>query len=188
VTKDEARRAARERLRAVPPEVRAAAAAEISRRLWTLPEIAGARTLLLYASLPGEVPTDPIAEEAARRGIVVTYPRCLPETRSLALHRVADLGELRDGGSYGIREPDPTCPLRLASDVDAALVPGLAWDRDGTRLGRGAGYYDRLFADPDWRGFRCGLFLAAQEIPSLPRDPWDAPLAAVVTERETWRR
>jgi 5-formyltetrahydrofolate cyclo-ligase len=72
-------------------------------------------------------------------------------------------------------------------EVDAALVPGLGWDRSGGRIGRGAGYYDRLFADPEWRGFRCGLFFAAQEADVLPTDPWDAPLDAVVTEREVWR-
>jgi 5-formyltetrahydrofolate cyclo-ligase len=73
------------------------------------------------------------------------------------------------------------------SEVDVALMPGLAWDRAGNRLGRGAGYYDRLLAHPDWRAFRCGLFFATQEFPALPADPWDQPLQAVVTEREIIR-
>jgi 5-formyltetrahydrofolate cyclo-ligase len=66
--------------------------------------------------------------------------------------------------------------------VDAAVIPGLAWDRAGNRLGRGAGYYDRLLADPEWRGFRCGLFFAIQQVPAVPYDPWDAPMQAIVTE------
>ncbi|HET6229979.1 MAG TPA: 5-formyltetrahydrofolate cyclo-ligase [Longimicrobiaceae bacterium] len=183
-SKDAVRAEARARLRAIPPAERAVAEREIARRVWTVPEIAAARTLLVFASLPGEVHTDEIAAEARRRGIVVTYPRCLPETRELALHRVLSPDELR-AGLYGIREPDAdACPLVATEEIDAALVPGLAWDRRGQRLGRGAGYYDRLFASPSWRGFRCGLFFAAQEVPAVPADPWDIPLGSVVTERE----
>lgn len=187
MTKAEARARARERLRALSPAGRAAAGAAVARRVWEVAEVAGARVLLLYASLPTEVPTDAVAEEAHRRGITVVYPRCLVDARALALHRVAPGEALLEGGSYGIREPAPACPLVEVAEVDAALVPGLAWDRAGRRLGRGAGYYDRLFARPDWRGYRCGLFFAAQEMPSLPADPWDAPLHAVVTEEETVR-
>lgn len=186
MTKPEARRAARQRLRAFDARERAGAEAAIARNLWQIPAIAAARTLLLYASLPDEVATDEIAREALRRGITVTYPRCLPDTFELALHHLRDLDELRDAGSYGIREPDPSCPILAVSDIDAALVPGLAWDRTGARLGRGAGYYDRLFASPDWRGFRCGLFFSFQELERVPSDPWDAPLHAVVTEQQSF--
>jgi 5-formyltetrahydrofolate cyclo-ligase len=187
VDKDAARREARARLRALDAPAREAASRAIARLVWTLPEVEGARTILLFSSLPGEADTAPIAAEAARRGIVVTYPRCLPETREMALHAVAAEGDLVPG-AYGIREPDAlVCPLVSAGEVDVALVPGLAWDRAGRRLGRGAGYYDRLFALPDWRGFRCGIFFAAQEMGAVPTDPWDALLAAVATEREVWR-
>lgn len=187
MTKEAVRREARERLAALTTEERAAAAAEIGRRLWRLPELAAARVILLYASMGPEVGTDEIAAEAARRGIVLTYPRCLPETRALLLHRIGDHGELRPGGNFGIREPDPACPLVRVEDVDVALVPGLGWDRRGVRLGKGAGYYDRLFLNPAWRGFRCGLFYAVQEFASLPGNRLDAPLDAVVTESETVR-
>ncbi|HEX5727257.1 MAG TPA: 5-formyltetrahydrofolate cyclo-ligase, partial [Longimicrobiaceae bacterium] len=124
---------------------------------------------------------------AWERGVEVAYPRVLPDRRVLALHCVEGPERLRPG-AYGIREPDEACRLVSPEEVDAVLVPGLAWDRAGQRLGRGAGYYDRLFADPAWRGFRCGLFFAAQEVEAIPADPWDAPLQAVVTEREVWRR
>jgi 5-formyltetrahydrofolate cyclo-ligase len=188
VTKGELRARARAALAALSAGERAAAEAEIARRVWTVPEIAGARTLLLFASLPAEVHTDAIAAEARRRGIVVTYPRCLPETWEMRLHAVGAVDELRTG-AYGIREPDEAaCPLVGTEEIDAALVPGLAWDRAGGRLGRGAGYYDRLLASPAWRGFVCGLFFAAQEADAVPADPWDVPLDAAVTERGVWRR
>ena len=187
LSKDALRRELRARLRALAPAERDAAGRAAEARVWTLPEVAGARVLLLYASLPAEAPTDAVAREALRRGIVVVYPRCVTGTGAMTLHALERLEALREG-AYGIREPDETsCPLVSVGEVDAALVPGLGWDRAGGRIGRGAGYYDRLFADPAWRGFRCGLFFAAQEVEAIPTDPWDVPLDAVVTEREVWR-
>lgn len=177
---------ARAFLRALPPAERAAAEARIARRVWEVAQVAAARTLLLYASLPEEVGTDTIAAEARRRGITLVYPRCLTEGR-MTLHQVGAPGALRPG-RFGIREPDAdACPLREVAEIDAALIPGLAWDREGHRLGRGGGYYDRLLAHPEWRGFRCGLFFAAQETPSVPREAWDIRLDAIVTESEVIR-
>ncbi|HEX8672622.1 MAG TPA: 5-formyltetrahydrofolate cyclo-ligase [Longimicrobium sp.] len=182
MTKDEFRREARRRMRDLLPSQRAAAETEIARLVWTVPEVAAARTLLLYAHLPDEVSTDAIALDALTRGVHVVFPRVLPDSRALDLHTVAEPLSLRIG-AYGIREPDPErCARVFVEAVDAVLVPGLAWDRRGARLGRGAGYYDRLFALPEWRGFRCGVFYGAQEFPALPTDPWDVPLQAVVTE------
>lgn len=186
MSKDALRAQARAFLRALPPAERAAAQARIEARVWEVPEIAAARTLLLYASLPEEVATDAIADEARRRGIVLVYPRSLPHG-VMTLHSVDSADALRPG-RFGIREPEAdACPLVQVGDIDAALIPGLAWDRAGHRLGRGAGYYDRLLVHPDWRGFRCGLFFAAQETPSVPHEPWDIPLDAVVTDAEVVR-
>lgn len=186
-SKPELRRALRGRMAAVGAEAFTRAGDRVAELVWTVPEIAGARRLLLYASTAGEVPTDRIADEAIARGIEIVYPRCLPEARGMALHRVGARDELLAGGSYGLREPDPGCESVDAGRIDAALLPGLGWDRAGNRLGRGAGYYDRLLARADWRGFRCGLFLAAQEVERIPTDPWDAPLDAVVTEGGVYR-
>lgn len=187
MTKDELRTEARARLRSLSPGERARASREIAERVLSMPEIADARVLLLYASLLTEVATDEIAAAARARGAVVTYPRCLAETREMVIHQVDELDALREGGSYGIREPALECPIVRLEEIDAALVPGLAWDRTGGRLGRGAGYYDRLFERRAWRGARIGLFFAHQEVPAVPVDPWDARLHAIVTENETWR-
>jgi 5-formyltetrahydrofolate cyclo-ligase len=188
MTKADARAEARRRLRAITEREREAAEAAICRQVWEVPEVAAVRTLLLFADLPEEVTTDAIAAEALRRGLTVVYPRTVPETRAMTLHRVASLDHLLTG-NYGIREPDPArCPTIPEEEIEAALVPGLAWDRNGNRLGRGAGYYDRLFARPEWCGFRCGIFFSLQEMDRLPADAWDLPLDAVVTDREIWRR
>jgi 5-formyltetrahydrofolate cyclo-ligase len=181
MSKAELRRRMRARLAGMTPAERAAAGERIAERVWSLPQVAAARTLLLYAALPEEVPTAEIAREARRRGLVVTYPRCLPETREMALHRIGVDEELV-AGSYGLLEPREECPLLATEEIDVALVPGLAWDRAGHRLGRGAGYYDRLFARSRWRGARIGLFFALQEAEAVPADAWDRRLDAVVTE------
>ncbi|MDQ3556959.1 MAG: 5-formyltetrahydrofolate cyclo-ligase [Gemmatimonadota bacterium] len=186
MTKTELRRAARARLAAIGEGERRTARAAVAARLWTLPAMEGAGTLLCFAGLPDEIPTDQVAEEALRRGARLVYPR-VRSAGEVTLHRVDGPDALRPG-RWGIREPDPGHSLEVGVEaIDAVLVPGLAWDRGGRRLGRGGGFYDRLFADPGWRGFRCGVFWALQEVERVPVDPWDVPLDAVVTEREAWR-
>jgi 5-formyltetrahydrofolate cyclo-ligase len=175
------RAAARDAVSRMTPEQRLAASEVIAETVWRLPEISGARKLLVFAALPDEVPTSGIIERARRRGISIVYPRCLPGARELELRAVMSDDLLRPG-AHGIREPDVECPLVEPAEIDAALVPGLAWDRTGARLGRGAGYYDRLLAGDGWRGFRCGIFLDAQRAAALPVDAWDVRLDAVVTE------
>ncbi|WMW64640.1 5-formyltetrahydrofolate cyclo-ligase [Nitratidesulfovibrio liaohensis] len=97
-------------------------------------------------------------------------------------------------GRYGIAEPDPTrCP---AIDMDAApafapglaVIPGVAFDRQGNRLGHGAGYYDRFLAHPAMaRTALVGLAYAFQIVPALPVAPWDRPVHALCTEEGlTW--
>ena len=105
----------------------------------------------------------------------------------MTLHAVDAPDALRPG-RFGIREPDAdACPVRDVGDDRRGADPRPGWDRAGHRLGRGGGYYDRLLAHPDWRGFRCGLFFAAQETPSVPREAWDIRLDAIVTENEVIR-
>lgn len=182
-----AREAARARLRSLPAERRAVLGARAAECVWSVPEIESARVLLLFASMPEEVPTDTVAAEARQRGIETVYPRSLLEDRRLALHVVRDDGDLKMG-AFAIREPAAGCASVAVEEVDVALIPGLAWDRHGGRLGRGAGYYDRLLAEPGFRALRCGLFFSIQEAADLPADPWDQPLDLVVTETEVWRR
>jgi 5-formyltetrahydrofolate cyclo-ligase len=185
VTKERLRAQARERLRQLGAAQRLAAGEAIAERVWELPEVERAGTILLFASLPEEVPTAPLARVVLERGHRLVYPRSHPGGR-LVLHLVEEVEALAVG-RYGILEPDVSLPQVEPGAVEAALAPGLAWDRQGTRLGRGGGYFDRLFGSTEWRGFICGIFFAVQEVPRIPHDPWDAPLGAVATERELWR-
>jgi 5-formyltetrahydrofolate cyclo-ligase len=187
VDKSSIRRDARLRQVNMPVEEQERVGHAVAERVLQMPEVASARVVMLYAAVTGEVPTHRIAEALKARGATLVYPRCLPEGREMTLHAVASTAELAISTRFGILEPPADSPAMAVDEVDLALVPGLAWDRRGHRLGRGAGFYDRLLGHPRWRGFRCGLFFAAQEVPRIPSDPWDAPLDAIVTEAETWR-
>ena len=185
MTKPELRRRMRQVLAALTPSQRHESSQRIAEAVWTVAEVAAARTILLFAGRADEVETDLIAEGCARMGITTVYPRIHDAPGIMTLHRV-EPAALRPG-THRIREPDAAAPRVGIDEVDVALVPGMAWDRAGGRLGRGGGYFDRLFADPAWRGFRCGLFFACQEVESVPADPWDARLDVIVTESGAWR-
>ncbi len=84
---------------------------------------------------------------------------------------------------YGIAEPDGTQDVQPA-DIDLVLVPLVGWDRAGGRLGMGAGFYDRLFQPFAGleKPLRIGVAYDLQQLPGVPRDPWDIPLHGVLTE------
>ncbi len=86
-------------------------------------------------------------------------------------------------GRYGIWQPASEAPLIEPSRVDLCLVPAVACDRQGYRLGYGAGFFDRLFAHPEWQYVcRWGIVFELALVAELPRDPWDQPLQAICTE------
>ena len=139
----------------------------------------GAQHVVVYAARSCELDPHAIEVAAERSGIPTYYPRV--EAGSLAFRR-ACLGDLV-AGRFGVREPlegaqvlDPT-----ARDV-IVIVPGLAFDRRGNRLGTGRGYYDRAL--PKLRDARrLGLTLEALVVDAVPIDPWDVPMDAIATER-----
>ena len=166
-----------------------AASAAVARRVWELPRMADAREILAYLPIKNEVDAGLVVREALARGKRLLLPRCRPEAPgALDLGPVSCLEELRPG-RFGILEPDAACcraPETFTPDI--ILLPGLAYDSTGTRLGFGGGYYDRLLALPMAdRAFLVGLAYAFQVLPRLPRDPWDKPVNVVITEHQTHR-
>jgi 5-formyltetrahydrofolate cyclo-ligase len=90
-------------------------------------------------------------------------------------------------GKYNIQEPDPASPLLTPDLVDLILVPAVAIDRRGYRLGYGGGYYDRLRADPRWREIpTIGIVFDFAHVDELPIEAWDLPIDAVCTELGVW--
>ncbi len=160
-----------------PGEI-ARASREIATSVLGLPVFQRARHLVAYAAGPGEVDPADLVRAGVARGQMVYFPRVVGPTLEFLACPPAGLRP----GTYGLAEPPGGTPLDPASADVVFLVPGLAFDPAGTRLGRGGGHYDRALADHP-AALRIGLACDAHIQSSLPRDPWDQPMDAVVTER-----
>ncbi len=147
--------------------------------------------LFCFVSLPQEPDTLPILQQALKDGKTVAVPRCLPERR-MAFHLLSPerpMEEQLKSGTYGVPEPSPAMPEVIPGPglFPLCLVPGLAFDHKGGRLGYGAGYYDRfLEAYPFVRkiGFALSPFVVLQ----VPAEPTDLRLDGLATEYplEVW--
>lgn len=131
-----------------------------------------AGTVLLYASLPYEVDTSALLGTEGKR---LVLPVVEGEVLRLREYRP---GHLRTG-YMGISEPDGDCPEVSPSEIDLAIVPGVAFDRAGNRLGKGKGFYDRLL--PCLKCPVIGLAFSWQMTGHIPSEEHDAPLSLVIS-------
>ncbi len=179
------------RLRGEFPEQRAKAdGLQAQARLLGLQVWREARSVLLYAAFRKETDTSLLMRKAWDAGKRLFLPRCLKTadgctlTGELELAAVADVHQL-ETGAFGILEPAPLCMTDDLCRVDLAVLPGLAYDRRGFRLGYGGGYYDRLIATGRLeQTLRVGLCYGFQLLDALPAEPWDKPVHMVCTETE----
>lgn len=135
----------------------------------------------LYYAVAGEVPTERIRRACIAAGVKLYYPRVIGSGRlAFYPHREGDRWE---DGPYGIPQPRVLPGSRpREKGFGIVVVPGIAFDRSGNRLGHGYGYYDRFLATQPETALRVGLASARQVIPEVPVDAWDVPLHVLVTE------
>ncbi|MGI9860590.1 5-formyltetrahydrofolate cyclo-ligase [Moorella naiadis] len=157
----------------------------ITRRLLTLPAWEQARVLMCYVSFGSEVNTFPLIAAALEQGKRVTVPLCLSEGRRLLAAEVSDFpGDLQPG-TWGILEPRPETLRPVAPEIiDLVLVPGVAFDRTGNRLGYGAGYYDRFLATLRPGARTIALAFAEQIVADVYPQVHDRPVDMVITDGE----
>ena len=178
-TKARLRRGYLARSRAVGPEALAQASAVACAHVVGTRAFRDARHVVVYAARSWELDAHPIAAAAGRNAVPTYYPRLAGGTLEFVRSGRADLAP----GALGIDEPAPEAPpLPVGLDGILFVVPGVAFDRQGGRLGSGFGCYDRtLRAFPS--AIRIGLALHELLVDRLPTDPWDLPVDAVATER-----
>ena len=182
--------AARKRIRQVLAGIAPAAAEEKSgaacETLLGLDEFARAGVVMLYMPIPGEVDTAPIAAGAWRAGKTVLLPKVRSTHGDMIAVAYRTVDDPMVLGRYNIREPAADEPWP-ADRIDLIVVPALAFDRRGNRLGKGGGYYDRFLSQPGLRAAACGLVFAEQVIESVPVQPHDRQVPVLVTDREIIR-
>jgi 5-formyltetrahydrofolate cyclo-ligase len=156
----------------------------LTAQLVAMPEYAAARSVLATMAIGSEWNTRPFLDRARADGKAVVLPRLTAPPRRLALHRVDDLDRHLVPGVWNIPEPDPArCEAVTLAEVDFAVIPALAIDRRGYRLGYGAGYFDRLLAGRGARPWCVTATAASFVIDALPDEPYDVPVDQVIDER-----
>jgi 5-formyltetrahydrofolate cyclo-ligase len=143
-----------------------------------------ARAIVLYSALGNEVSTDLIFDDAVAAGHAIFYPRLNRATATLELCQVASRSDLAPG-AYGILEPGTPSIDNASLPPCLDVVPGLAFTRQGERIGRGGGHYDRLLAELSQvapHAIKVGLAYSFQLLDRLPQAAWDRRLSFVVTE------
>ncbi|NJN66221.1 MAG: 5-formyltetrahydrofolate cyclo-ligase [Chloroflexaceae bacterium] len=172
------------RREAIAQKTRATRSGAICERIISLDVYQTVRSLHCYVPIRSEVNTLPLLADALARGKGVVVPVVRRGSEELAHTWLTSLAaEDWQPGLFGIPQPRTFCPAE-AAECQLLVVPLLAFDRSGYRLGYGKGYYDRLLAACHPPLITVGAAFAAQEIAAVPREPHDLPLNWIVTETE----
>ncbi len=185
----DAKRAMRARILAARDQLTAVARGRASRAICTAlaarHDFQDAHIVLLTLPFGSEWDTAPLVEAALGQNKTVAMPRVNPRTRTLELCAVNDIARDVAPGYRGIREPLPHCARIDPETIGWALVPGLAFDPEGRRLGYGGGFYDRLLPSLAPAAPRIAGAFELQIVDRVPANRHDLPVAAIVTEQRT---
>ncbi|MFH1418305.1 MAG: 5-formyltetrahydrofolate cyclo-ligase [Planctomycetota bacterium] len=158
-------------------------AAEI---LFQQPEYQQAESMMIYLSHGREADTTPIVLQAWKDRKRILAPQVSWESRQMIPLEINNLDEDVGRSQFGFREPIRGVPIPIEL-IDLVIVPGLAFDPSGNRLGRGRGFYDRFLAREEFTGKACGLSLEVQIVDSIPARPHDVKVSMLVTEQRVRR-
>ncbi|AVX21363.1 MAG: 5-formyltetrahydrofolate cyclo-ligase [Bacillota bacterium] len=158
---------------------------QIIAALLDLPEIKAAETVMAYMDFRQEVETGPLLQELLRLGKRVVLPVTDVENKVLLLYQIQDLERDIEPGVWGIRQPKTILPRLVPTELDVVIVPGVAFDYRGYRLGYGGGFYDRFLPQtrPDCRWL--APIFELQLVPDVHPEAHDCRMHRLVTEERT---
>ena len=180
--KEQIREKIKHNLNGLTPEERLQKSKQIHTALFELDHFKRSRCVLIYISLEREVDTHAIIEHCFRTGKQVAVPRVNPAQGALEIREITSWDGQLEKGTFGVMEPrEDRARLVDLNEIDCVVVPGVAFDHEGRRLGHGQGYYDRLLSriKPDIP--RIALAFDVQLIDHLPQDSHDQPVHTVLS-------
>lgn len=156
----------------------------ISNKLFQMQEFQRAETILFYASFDGEVETFEMMKTAQKLGKTIGLPAIMRSEKKIIPTRVASLEMDLEAGPYGIKQPKIDSSEALKNDcLDMVIVPGVAFDKENNRLGRGGGYYDKFLSTIPSRVPTVGLAFDFQIVDSLSfKEEHDMPVSSVLAD------
>ena len=167
--------------RALPAAERARLSAMVEARVFDIPIVARARTVMVFSSFGSEVSTGGIIGRLHARRQRILLPVVAGRDLKPVVFKPGDV--VRRAG-FGADEPVSTEEADVSA-IDVVIVPGLAFDRQGYRIGYGGGFYDRLLPRLDRSALRVGVAFHCQLVEELPHGPGDESVDLVVTDEET---
>lgn len=176
---------AKQRLSELSPTEQAEHARSLAPHLLADPAITSASAVLAYASFPPELSLDPFITPTLEQHKIIAIPSIDWARKSMRPMRITNLHTDLQPGRYGIRVPADGCAPIDPAQLDVILLPGLAFDHAGRRLGRGAGFYDRYISALHEAGHKptlIGVCHHAQIVDSVPTEPHDHRVDRVITE------
>ncbi|MGQ9537243.1 MAG: 5-formyltetrahydrofolate cyclo-ligase [Actinomycetota bacterium] len=181
--KKELRRKVQELRDALPPETRRKLSSRVADNLWSVPEFSAARTVLFFISFRSEVDTLPMIRRALEEGKRVCVPCTNAEDRSMVASQLLDLENDLCLGNYDILEPRCDCLRPVPpEEIDVVLMPGVAFDLTGGRLGYGGGYYDRFLEKCSPHCRLIAIAFELQVVEHVPCADHDRHVHKIVTE------
>lgn len=154
-------------------------------RLLDSPLFAAARTVVAYHSADPEVDTSALLARTLTAGKRLGLPRTERAGQAMQFHAVTDLANDLEVRHFKFLEPRAGLPVIPAGEIDLVILPGLAFDARGNRLGRGAGFYDRFLAHPNLKAASVALAFDCQIVDAVPTLPHDCPVGMIFTESRT---
>ena len=142
-----------------------------------------ASVIFTFVSFGGEVDTHEIINRALSDGKIICVPKIKSKLTGIEIFRINSLAELKPG-YYGILEPLEKCPKVDSKNIDLVIMPGVAFDRQGGRIGYGAGFYDRFLSEMNRKVDKLALSYCFQVLENVPIDEFDVPIDGIITEKE----